>query len=290
MGNLESLRNYLRSYNPPRECVGGYLNILLFGMVGAGKSSTINTFFSALDLEGRMLNIAPSGNDEQSLTPELRFYQQNFLHFWDPTGWNALTETADVNNVLRMILEGRVPPNTNDLVLERLLGLKVDKSPGPDGLHPRVLKEVAREIVDALLQEFNPSFDDQYPINPENVIHGVAFLFDMNTVSNIPQDEMKVFHKLQTVVAQKYIYRIVIGTNFDKLGIPEKYYGYIYDYKLLQEKFEKLSEYTGIDKRSMFAITNTGKGQKIDQTRCVLTLYILENMVRTIDRYLKSTE
>ncbi|GCC16639.1 hypothetical protein chiPu_0020357, partial [Chiloscyllium punctatum] len=251
--NLESLRNYLRSYNPPRECVGGYLNILLFGMVGAGKSSTINTFFSALDLEGRMLNIAPSGNDEQSLTPELRFYQQNFLHFWDPTGWNALTETADVNNVLRMILEGRVPPNTN-------------------------------------LQEFNPSFDDQYPINPENVIHGVAFLFDMNTVSNIPQDEMKVFHKLQTVVAQKYIYRIVIGTNFDKLGIPEKYYGYIYDYKLLQEKFEKLSEYTGIDKRSMFAITNTGKGQKIDQTRCVLTLYILENMVRTIDRYLKSTE
>ncbi|XP_072437775.1 uncharacterized protein [Chiloscyllium punctatum] len=37
-----------------------------------------------------------------------------------------------------------------DLVLERLLGLKVDKSPGPDGLHPRVLKEVAREIVDAL--------------------------------------------------------------------------------------------------------------------------------------------
>ena len=26
----------------------------------------------------------------------------------------------------------------------------MDKSPGPDGLHPRVLKEIAEEIVEAL--------------------------------------------------------------------------------------------------------------------------------------------
>ena len=35
--------------------------------------------------------------------------------------------------------------------LGKLMGLKMDKSPGPDNLHPRVLKEVALEIVDPLV-------------------------------------------------------------------------------------------------------------------------------------------
>ena len=35
------------------------------------------------------------------------------------------------------------------MVLGKLMGLKVDKSPGPDNVQPRVLKEVALEIVDA---------------------------------------------------------------------------------------------------------------------------------------------
>eukprot|EP00061_Rhincodon_typus_P002814 g18530.t1 len=39
-------------------------------------------------------------------------------------------------------------------VLEKLIGLKVDKSPGTDGLHPRVLKEIAEEIVEALVVIF----------------------------------------------------------------------------------------------------------------------------------------
>ena len=41
----------------------------------------------------------------------------------------------------------------------RLMGLKADKSPEPDGLHPRVLKEVAPEIVDALMIIFQCSID-----------------------------------------------------------------------------------------------------------------------------------
>ena len=33
---------------------------------------------------------------------------------------------------------------TKEVVMGKLMGLKVDKSPGPDGMHPRVLKEMAR--------------------------------------------------------------------------------------------------------------------------------------------------
>uniref|UniRef100_UPI00398EB4CB uncharacterized protein isoform X1 n=1 Tax=Pristiophorus japonicus TaxID=55135 RepID=UPI00398EB4CB len=45
-----------------------------------------------------------------------------------------------------------------EIVLGKLMGLKADKSPGPDCLHPRILKEVAREIVDALVIIFQQSY------------------------------------------------------------------------------------------------------------------------------------
>eukprot|EP00061_Rhincodon_typus_P004971 g23851.t1 len=48
---------------------------------------------------------------------------------------------------------------TKEKVLEKLTGLKVDKSPGPDGLHPRVLKEIAEEIVEALVVIFQESLE-----------------------------------------------------------------------------------------------------------------------------------
>eukprot|EP00061_Rhincodon_typus_P011934 g37313.t1 len=41
------------------------------------------------------------------------------------------------------------------MVLLRLIGLKVDKSPRRNGLHPRVLKEMAEEIVEALVVIFH---------------------------------------------------------------------------------------------------------------------------------------
>eukprot|EP00061_Rhincodon_typus_P017935 g46871.t1 len=39
---------------------------------------------------------------------------------------------------------------TKEAVLGKLMGLKVDRSPGPDEIHPRVLKEVMGEIANAL--------------------------------------------------------------------------------------------------------------------------------------------
>ena len=48
---------------------------------------------------------------------------------------------------------------SREMVLGKLMGLKADKSPWPDNLHPRVLKEVALEIVDALVVIFQDSID-----------------------------------------------------------------------------------------------------------------------------------
>jgi len=38
---------------------------------------------------------------------------------------------------------------TGEKVQGKLMGLNADKSPEPDGLHPRILEEAATEIVDA---------------------------------------------------------------------------------------------------------------------------------------------
>ena len=48
---------------------------------------------------------------------------------------------------------------TKEKVLGKLKGLKVDKSSGPDGPHSRVLKEIAEEIVEALVVIFQESLE-----------------------------------------------------------------------------------------------------------------------------------
>ncbi|XP_051901503.1 interferon-induced protein 44-like isoform X1 [Pristis pectinata] len=247
--NLYTLRDYLCNYKPPKGC--DHVNILLLGKVGAGKSSLINTFLSAL--HGRTISCVPTGGNPWPITLELKSYRTGKLQFWDTAAWNALENPERTKRVLLMILEGRVPPETN-------------------------------------LQGFNPDSDDaKYPVIAENVIHGVAFIFDVNTMDYICEDKMKQFHELQTIVVQKYIYRVVIGTKFERLGIREKHHAWIYEYKPLQEKIKKLSDSTGMDKRSMFVVSNQWKGDQIEQIKCILALYVLENMVRNINKYLKVT-
>ncbi|XP_041032813.1 interferon-induced protein 44-like isoform X2 [Carcharodon carcharias] len=254
--SLVFLRSKLRHYNPPNGC-GDSINILLFGLVGAGKSATINTILSALDPEYETITTVPTGRNPSSLTAELRSYTPPFaksLKLWDTAGWNTVNDAVKAKKILEMILEGRVPEKTN-------------------------------------LCNLNPDLDDgKYQVIPENVIHVVAFIVDLNTIDNISGDMKTQFKDMQTIVVQKHIYRTVIGTKFDRLGIPEKDNSYIYQYMPLQKKFVKLSEETGMEKHRMFAISNEWKGDTIDQTRCVLILHALENMVGNINEHFRTAE
>ena len=58
---------------------------------------------------------------------------------------------------------------TADMVLKKLNCLNVNKSAGPDGIHPRILQEVKHEIVDALCIIFNESISrHQIPADWKN--------------------------------------------------------------------------------------------------------------------------
>eukprot|EP00061_Rhincodon_typus_P017108 g45662.t1 len=73
----------------------------------------------------------------------------------------------DTNNLLEMLgdrgtnmkEELKEILTSQEMVLGKLMGLKLNKSPGPDALHSRVLKEVALEISDALAIIFQHSID-----------------------------------------------------------------------------------------------------------------------------------
>ena len=49
-----------------------------------------------------------------------------------------------------------IPKN---IIYEQLLKLKTDKSPGPDNIHPRILKETADSISSSLYTLFNLSLN-----------------------------------------------------------------------------------------------------------------------------------
>eukprot|EP00061_Rhincodon_typus_P016674 g45008.t1 len=55
--------------------------------------------------------------------------------------------------------EMSIVASTKEKVLGQMKGLKVDKSDGPHGLLPRVLKEITEEIVEALVVIFQESLE-----------------------------------------------------------------------------------------------------------------------------------
>jgi hypothetical protein len=65
---------------------------------------------------------------------------------------------------------------TEELVLKKLLNLNSSKSPGPDNIHPRVLKEIGKEICTPLTMLFNNSIEmakipDEWKLADVTAVH-----------------------------------------------------------------------------------------------------------------------
>eukprot|EP00061_Rhincodon_typus_P001799 g15813.t1 len=89
------------------------------------------------------------GNKE--MAEELNNYFASFFTVEDMSNLPKIQESqvAELNMVAITI--------TKENVLVKLIGPKVDKLPGPDRLHPRVLMEIPKEIVEALVVIFQES-------------------------------------------------------------------------------------------------------------------------------------
>eukprot|EP00061_Rhincodon_typus_P009792 g33567.t1 len=78
-------------------------------------------------------------------------------------GIRACKDTLSAHQNFRRVrgTEVSVVAITKEKVLGKLKGLNVGKSPGPDGLHPKVLKEVAEEVEEAVLVSCQESVESR---------------------------------------------------------------------------------------------------------------------------------
>eukprot|EP00061_Rhincodon_typus_P002621 g18030.t1 len=144
---------------------------------------------------------------------------------------------------------------TKEKVLEKLKSLKVDK-PGPDGLHPRVLKEIAEEIVEALLVIFQESLESGRV--PE----------DWKIINIIPLFKTAVRQKMGnyrlislTLVIDKFLESIVkdeISKYLEVSGkIGQRQHGFIKGWSCLTNQLEFFEE----------VMSRLDQGQPIDVTQ-----------------------
>ena len=78
------------------------------------------------------------------------FTKENMLNFPDITSHQLRTEPLTTLHI------------TRDTVYNKLSALHTDKSPGPDGIHPRLLKETAHVIISPLSIIFNKSINEGF--------------------------------------------------------------------------------------------------------------------------------
>ena len=72
----------------------------------------------------------------------------------------------------------------SDDVKEQIQKLKPAKSPGPDGLHPRVLKETCNEIAEPLATIFKKSMDEGVVPDQWKVVE-VTAIFKKGTAADV---------------------------------------------------------------------------------------------------------
>eukprot|EP00061_Rhincodon_typus_P003526 g20296.t1 len=86
------------------------------------------------------MDIGPLENDTGELVMENKEMVEELNRYFVPVFMGEVTSNIPKIKESQGA-ERSLVTITKEKVLEKLNGLKVDKSPGPDGLHPRILKE-----------------------------------------------------------------------------------------------------------------------------------------------------
>jgi len=102
----EKMRDYILNYRPPEELDCDCVNILMSGRVGSGKSSLINTIFSAL--YGSYQPKALAGNRATTTTLTITKYPIDskadshpaYIRLWDIYGWNLTNYQSEFEGLL----------------------------------------------------------------------------------------------------------------------------------------------------------------------------------------------
>ncbi|XP_035985882.1 interferon-induced protein 44-like [Fundulus heteroclitus] len=262
-GNKQRDLQYVQEYKPVKEGIR-YLRVLLYGPVGAGKSSFINSVSNVLRQRITIPALASATTSDRSFTTQYETHK---------------------------FRKGRGQPATfYPVVFNDIMGLEDGNE---SGVHPDDLK-LALEGHVKENHKFNPfaqltRMDPGYNLNPsaDDKVHVLVCVMS----ANAPQINSSILEKMRSVrktASDLKIPQMAIVTNIDAAcGEIEKDLKNVYKSKHLKKKIKDFSAALGIPINCVFPVKNYSDEIDLNDYVDFLILSALKKMVDFGDDFIE---
>lgn len=256
-GNRQKLQEVIHKYTPRHG--EQHLRILVYGPVGAGKSSFINSVTSAL-YERMSYEAAANTSDSDTRSFTLKY------------------ETHKIYK------DGGYSDDCYPFVFNDMMGME-----GGDrvGIHPQDIKLAMMGHVKEgyKFNPMSPLAPDDYHYNPNPTIDDKVHVLLLMLSANCPEIDRSVIQKMKEVretARDLGIPQLAIGTHVD-VNCPEikKDIQNIYLSKSLKEKMEEFSHAVGIPLNCIMGVKNYSEETDTDDNTDTLILIALRNIVNS---------
>ncbi|XP_041353068.1 interferon-induced protein 44-like isoform X1 [Gigantopelta aegis] len=255
---VKTLMSEVEKYSPVDAVSIDYVNILLIGAVGAGKSSYFNTINSIF--RGHVTSQACSGSAEHSLTTVYRVYKIRSQETGFPLKFRlcdtrGLEEEQGIESAdMLAILDGHLPDR----------------------------------------YQFNPSM----PVSPEitgykknptlqDKIHVIAFVMDGCSVDVFPEKILTNIKATQQKANQRGIPQVVLLTKVDRVCQEvEQDLSQVFYSQAVQDLVDEVSQLLGLPRAHVLPVKNYEREMELDQGVDIPALLSVRQMLRFADDYL----
>ncbi|XP_075940625.1 interferon-induced protein 44-like [Anarhichas minor] len=252
-GGNQSPVQWVKDYNPQTE--DQQLRILLHGLVGAGKSSFINSVQNVL--QGRMCNNAPVASGHSSFTKKYTTYKFK-------------KESQDT---------------FYPFVLNDMMGLS-NTTYRNKRIHVKDVKRALKGHVqngytfnaDSKLSKDDPYYNPSPSVNDK--VHVLVSVIDANTVSRMDDKVLTTIMEIRDEASELEVLQVAILTKIDEL-CPEikKDLRNVYKSKKLKATMEKFHKESGIPMNCIFAVKNYHDETEVNSDTDVLIMSSLMSII-----------
>ncbi|XP_078607811.1 interferon-induced protein 44-like [Branchiostoma floridae x Branchiostoma japonicum] len=241
----ERRKQIVAGYKPPANSSVSQVNIQLYGQVGSGKSSFLNTINSIY--KGRVSAQAMTGNQPTSLTRKYRPYEVRA----EPDGEALCFRLCDTMG----LEEANTGLHLDDL--SYLLDGNV-----PDGYQFNA---------DVRISPATPGFKSTASLKDRT--HCVVLVMDAGKISVIPQDTVDKLKAIYRKALDREIPTVILLTKIDKAceHVADDL-SLVFRSKFILEKVEEVSAKFGPSETHIFPVQNYSRQSSLDNKIDILAL------------------